>query len=107
MLLFDGTGNKFSETDSDSNILKILRMLDRNDTRQVHYYQVSFSSMSYIQGRLLKSYSLELARMCNPQRIHIPAPSLEQVPGSAKLEMLRLELPLTSKVISASCVEFS
>lgn len=40
VLLFDGTGNKFSGEDSDSNILKILRMLDRNDSTQLHYYQV-------------------------------------------------------------------
>ncbi|KAF1984613.1 hypothetical protein K402DRAFT_336143 [Aulographum hederae CBS 113979] len=39
VLCFDGTGNKFSGTDADSNILKIYRMLDRNDDCQYHYYQ--------------------------------------------------------------------
>ena len=39
ILCFDGTGNKFSGTDSDSNILKIYRMLDRNNGDK-HYYQV-------------------------------------------------------------------
>jgi uncharacterized protein (DUF2235 family) len=39
VLCFDGTGNKFSGTDSDSNILKIYRMLDRTDHTQFHYYQ--------------------------------------------------------------------
>ncbi|KAF2474571.1 uncharacterized protein BDR25DRAFT_331994 [Lindgomyces ingoldianus] len=39
ILCFDGTGNKFSGTDADSNILKIYRMLDRNDNDQFHYYQ--------------------------------------------------------------------
>ncbi|ORY11204.1 hypothetical protein BCR34DRAFT_484456 [Clohesyomyces aquaticus] len=39
VLCFDGTGNKFSGTDADSNILKIFRMLDRNDDDQFHYYQ--------------------------------------------------------------------
>ncbi|KAF2178493.1 hypothetical protein K469DRAFT_327818 [Zopfia rhizophila CBS 207.26] len=39
ILCFDGTGNKFSGTDADSNILKIYRMLDRNDDSQFHYYQ--------------------------------------------------------------------
>ncbi|TKA77123.1 hypothetical protein B0A49_03228 [Cryomyces minteri] len=39
VLCFDGTGNKFSGTDADSNILKIYRMLDRNDGSQFHYYQ--------------------------------------------------------------------
>lgn len=39
ILCFDGTGNRFSGTDSDSNILKIYRMLDRSDGSQFHYYQ--------------------------------------------------------------------
>ena len=53
VLCFDGTGNKFSGTDADSNILKIYRMLDRNDGSQFHYYQpgigtyVSTSSLTH------------------------------------------------------------
>lgn len=39
VLCFDGTGNKFSGTDADSNILKIYRMLDREGDDQFHYYQ--------------------------------------------------------------------
>ena len=39
VLCFDGTGNKFSGTDSDSNILKIYRMLDRSQGNHFHYYQ--------------------------------------------------------------------
>jgi uncharacterized protein (DUF2235 family) len=39
ILCFDGTGNKFSGTDADSNILKIFRCLDRSDNSQFHYYQ--------------------------------------------------------------------
>jgi uncharacterized protein (DUF2235 family) len=39
VLCFDGTGNKFSGTESDSNILKIYRMLDRSQGNQFHYYQ--------------------------------------------------------------------
>ncbi|KAF1941421.1 hypothetical protein EJ02DRAFT_377914, partial [Clathrospora elynae] len=39
ILCFDGTGNKFSGTDADSNILKLYRMLDRNGDDQFHYYQ--------------------------------------------------------------------
>lgn len=34
VLCFDGTGNKFRGDDSDSNILKIYRMLDRNNKDQ-------------------------------------------------------------------------
>ncbi|GAO17951.1 uncharacterized protein UV8b_01005 [Ustilaginoidea virens] len=39
ILCFDGTGNKFHGDDSDSNILKIFRMLDRSADDQYHYYQ--------------------------------------------------------------------
>ncbi|KMU73309.1 hypothetical protein CISG_10055 [Coccidioides immitis RMSCC 3703] len=39
VLCFDGTGNKFSGTEADSNVLKIFRMLDRNQGRHFHYYQ--------------------------------------------------------------------
>ena len=39
ILCFDGTGNKFHGNDSDSNILKIFRMLDRDAGDQFHYYQ--------------------------------------------------------------------
>ncbi|OTB02794.1 hypothetical protein M426DRAFT_264241 [Hypoxylon sp. CI-4A] len=39
VLCFDGTGNKFRGDDSDSNILKIFRCLDREAGNQFHYYQ--------------------------------------------------------------------
>ncbi|KAF2842814.1 hypothetical protein M501DRAFT_984997 [Patellaria atrata CBS 101060] len=39
ILCFDGTGNRFTGTDTDSNILKIYRMMDRADGSQFHYYQ--------------------------------------------------------------------
>jgi uncharacterized protein (DUF2235 family) len=39
VLCFDGTGNKFSGTEADSNILKIYRMLDKDQGDQFHYYQ--------------------------------------------------------------------
>ncbi|KAL0938208.1 short chain dehydrogenase reductase family [Colletotrichum truncatum] len=39
ILCFDGTGNKFRGDDSDSNILKIFRMLDSSANDQFHYYQ--------------------------------------------------------------------
>ncbi|KAG9236050.1 hypothetical protein BJ875DRAFT_503628 [Amylocarpus encephaloides] len=52
VLCFDGTGNKFHGDSSDSNILKIFRMLDRSGGA-LHYYQpgigtyVNTSSLSY------------------------------------------------------------
>lgn len=45
VLCFDGTGNKFHGDDSDSNILKIFRMLDRTADDQYHYYQRTLSSL--------------------------------------------------------------
>ncbi|KAL1964165.1 hypothetical protein VTN77DRAFT_7253 [Rasamsonia byssochlamydoides] len=39
VLCFDGTGNKFCGDESDSNVLKIFRMLDRSRGHQYHYYQ--------------------------------------------------------------------
>lgn len=39
VLCFDGTGNKFHGDSSDSNILKVFRMLDRSSGRSFHYYQ--------------------------------------------------------------------
>ena len=39
VLCFDGTGNKFSADETDTNIVKIFEMLDRNTSDQYHYYQ--------------------------------------------------------------------
>ncbi|KAF2683470.1 hypothetical protein K458DRAFT_305296 [Lentithecium fluviatile CBS 122367] len=55
ILCFDGTGNKFSGTDADSNILKIYRMLDRNEGDQFHYYQPGIGT--YVAASSTKSAS--------------------------------------------------
>lgn len=39
ILCFDGTGNKFHGDESDSNILKIFRMLDRTANDQCEYFE--------------------------------------------------------------------
>lgn len=39
VLCFDGTGNTFTGSNSDTNVVKILSKLDRNDPDQYHYYQ--------------------------------------------------------------------
>lgn len=39
VLCFDGTGNKFHGDESDSNILKIFRLLDSSSSDQFQYYQ--------------------------------------------------------------------
>lgn len=39
ILCFDGTGNEFSGSNADTNVVKLLHKLDRNDPNQYHYYQ--------------------------------------------------------------------
>ncbi|KAK5636739.1 hypothetical protein RRF57_012451 [Xylaria bambusicola] len=39
VLCFDGTGNTFSGSNADTNVVKILNKLDRHAPRQFHYYQ--------------------------------------------------------------------
>ena len=43
VLCFDGTGNKFTGNESDTNIVKIFQMLDRNTGNQYNYYQRRFT----------------------------------------------------------------
>ncbi|KAM0541184.1 hypothetical protein ACHAPJ_013348 [Fusarium lateritium] len=44
ILCFDGTGNTFSGTNADTNVVKILRTLDRNHPNQFHYYQTGIGT---------------------------------------------------------------
>ena len=39
ILCFDGTGNAFTGSNADTNVVKLLNKLDRNDRNQFHYYQ--------------------------------------------------------------------
>ena len=66
VLCFDGTGNKFSGTDGDSNIIKIYRMLDRGDPNQLHYYQVMIQRFSF---KMSNSMSLHLKRSKLPRGV--------------------------------------
>jgi hypothetical protein len=60
VLCFDGTGNKFSGTDSDSNILKIYRMLDRDGDDQFHYYQPGIGTyVTKANGSMTRSSRLD------------------------------------------------
>ncbi|KAJ0108758.1 hypothetical protein J7T55_011249 [Diaporthe amygdali] len=56
VLCFDGTGNKFHGNESDSNILKIFRMLDRTADDQYHYYQPGIGT--YVVSKSLSHTSL-------------------------------------------------
>ncbi|KAI1431533.1 hypothetical protein GGR50DRAFT_699864 [Xylaria sp. CBS 124048] len=42
VLCFDGTGNTFSGSNADTNVVKLLNKLDRHDPHQFHYYQSGF-----------------------------------------------------------------
>lgn len=44
ILCFDGTGNSFTGTNSDTNVVKLLNKLDRNDPNQFHYYQTGIGT---------------------------------------------------------------
>ncbi|KAJ6141216.1 hypothetical protein N7470_010112 [Penicillium chermesinum] len=54
VLCFDGTGNKFAGDESDSNVLKIFRMLDRSKSHQYHYYQPGIGT--YVTSKSLSSH---------------------------------------------------
>ncbi|KAE8355188.1 hypothetical protein BDV28DRAFT_129468 [Aspergillus coremiiformis] len=54
VLCFDGTGNKFCGDASDSNVLKIFRMLDRSKSHQYHYYQPGIGT--YVASKSLSSH---------------------------------------------------
>jgi uncharacterized protein (DUF2235 family) len=45
ILCFDGTGNTFSGSNADTNVVKILNKLDRQHPKQFHYYQSTYHSI--------------------------------------------------------------
>ncbi|KAJ5938209.1 hypothetical protein N7454_004551 [Penicillium verhagenii] len=55
VLCFDGTGNKFAGDASDTNLVKIYRMLDRSQSHQYHYYQPGIGT--YVTSHTLGSKS--------------------------------------------------
>ncbi|EXJ92752.1 hypothetical protein A1O3_01304 [Capronia epimyces CBS 606.96] len=61
VLCFDGTGNKFSGTDADSNILKLYRMLDRTDPGMYTFYQPGI-------GTYVTSHSIQTTSMFGRMR---------------------------------------
>ncbi|KUJ12983.1 uncharacterized protein LY89DRAFT_709465 [Mollisia scopiformis] len=53
VLCFDGTSNRFKGNETDTNIVKIYEMLDRNIPDQFHYYQPGIGS--YVEGQMSNS----------------------------------------------------
>ncbi|KAF5575896.1 hypothetical protein FPCIR_12913 [Fusarium pseudocircinatum] len=55
ILCFDGTGNTFSGTNADTNVVKILRKLDRNHKKQYHYYQTGIGTYDVNENSIHKT----------------------------------------------------
>ncbi|KAF5250097.1 hypothetical protein FANTH_4650 [Fusarium anthophilum] len=55
ILCFDGTGNTFSGTNADTNVVKILRKLDRNHKNQFHYYQTGIGTYDVNENSVHKT----------------------------------------------------
>ncbi|GJC91325.1 sporulation associated protein [Colletotrichum higginsianum] len=56
VLCFDGTGNTFTGSNSDTNVVKILSKLDRNDPNQYHYYQTGIGTYDINDESVNKSW---------------------------------------------------
>ncbi|KAK3389210.1 hypothetical protein B0H63DRAFT_536997 [Podospora didyma] len=61
VLCFDGTGNTFSGSNADTNVVKLLSKLDRNDPNQFHYYQTGIGTYDTAATSVDKSW-LETVR---------------------------------------------
>ncbi|RYP46413.1 hypothetical protein DL768_007380 [Monosporascus sp. mg162] len=56
VLCFDGTGNTFSGSSGDTNIVKLYDKLDRDDPRQFHYYQTGIGTYDVNGGSVNKGF---------------------------------------------------
>ncbi|RFU32258.1 hypothetical protein B7463_g4076, partial [Scytalidium lignicola] len=60
ILCFDGTGNTFSGSNADTNVVKILSKLDRNHPNQFHYYQTGIGTYDINETSVNKSWLGEM-----------------------------------------------
>jgi uncharacterized protein (DUF2235 family) len=60
ILCFDGTGNTFSGSNADTNVVKILRKLDRNHPNQFHYYQTGIGTYDIDEKSVNKTFVGEI-----------------------------------------------
>ncbi|KAI1196470.1 hypothetical protein F5X97DRAFT_208716 [Nemania serpens] len=60
VLCFDGTGNTFSGSNADTNVVKLLNKLDRHAPRQFHYYQTGIGTYDINEKSVNKSWLGEL-----------------------------------------------
>lgn len=124
VLCFDGTGNKFHGDDSDSNILKIFRMLDRTSsyqctrsfpffafgslvargsTNQSQITTTSVSQPSFFFLLMHDAYQpkLELEHMSSPKTSRTRAPWKSLSPGTKKPKIPPSARLLTSMLSAA------
>ncbi|KAM0740102.1 hypothetical protein ACQRIT_005286 [Beauveria bassiana] len=60
ILCFDGTGNTFSGSNADTNVVKLLSMLDRTYPKQYHYYQAGIGTYDVNETSVNKSWLGEM-----------------------------------------------
>ncbi|KAI0153238.1 hypothetical protein GGR57DRAFT_502978 [Xylariaceae sp. FL1272] len=60
VLCFDGTGNTFSGSNADTNVVKLLNKLDRHAARQFHYYQTGIGTYDINERSVNKTWFGEL-----------------------------------------------
>ncbi|WPH03724.1 Hypothetical protein R9X50_00660700 [Acrodontium crateriforme] len=56
ILCFDGTGNTFSGSNADTNVVKILNKLDRHHPKQFHYYQTGVGTYDINEKSVNKTW---------------------------------------------------
>ncbi|KAI5924864.1 hypothetical protein F4810DRAFT_718686 [Camillea tinctor] len=62
VLCFDGTGNTFSGSTADTNVVKIYDKLDRDSEDQFHYYQTGIGTYDIGSGSINQSFIGTLRR---------------------------------------------
>ncbi|KAL0943399.1 sporulation associated protein [Colletotrichum truncatum] len=60
VLCFDGTGNTFTGSNADTNVVKILSKLDRNAPNQFHYYQTGIGTYDINEKSVNKTFFGEI-----------------------------------------------
>ncbi|KAL7952082.1 hypothetical protein V8C42DRAFT_339964 [Trichoderma barbatum] len=55
VLFFDGTGNSFTGSSADTNVVKLLKLLNRSTPNQYHYYQTGIGTYGLNEESVNKS----------------------------------------------------
>ncbi|KAH9908410.1 hypothetical protein F4778DRAFT_795832 [Xylariomycetidae sp. FL2044] len=55
IVCFDGTGNTFSGSNADTNVVKLMNKLNRNDPHQLHYYQTGIGTYDINEKSVYKT----------------------------------------------------